>query len=107
MPYLFLAAAITCEVIATLSLRASDGFTKAPFAVVVVVGYVLSFGLLSAGLQRGLPLGVAYGIWAAVGVASVAILSVPLFGETITLVQAGGIALVIAGVVAIELGAEH
>jgi small multidrug resistance pump len=105
MGYLFLAAAILSEVIATLSLRASDGFTKWPFVAVLVVGYVLSFVGLSAALGRDVPLGLAYGIWAAVGVASVAVLSIPLFGETLTGIQVGGLVLVIAGVVALELGA--
>ncbi|MGX6449002.1 DMT family transporter [Patulibacter sp. S7RM1-6] len=107
MGYVFLAGAIGSEIAATLSLRASEGFSKLPFAVVVVLGYVAAFALLSAALQRGVPLSVGYGIWAAAGVALVALLSVPLFGETITVVQAGGLALVIAGVAAIELGAAH
>lgn len=107
MGYLFLAAAIVSEIAATLSLRASDGFSKAGFGVIVVVGYVTSFTLLSLALQRDVPLGVAYGVWAAIGIATVAVLSVPLFGETLTAIQAGGIALVIAGVVAIEAGAAH
>lgn len=107
MGYAFLAGAIASELAAALSLRASEGFSKAPFVVVVVIGYVAAFVLLSAALQRGVPLSVGYGIWAAAGVALVALLSVPLFGETITAVQAGGLLLVIAGVAAIELGAAH
>lgn len=105
MGYLFLASAILSEVIATLSLRASDGFSRWPFVAVLVVGYVLSFVALSAALGRGVPLGLAYGIWAAVGVAAVAVLSIPLFGETLSRLQVGGLVLVIAGVVALELGA--
>lgn len=107
MAYLFLTLAITTEVVATISLRASEGFTRPTFAVIVVAGYIAAFLFLSMALERGLPLGIAYGIWAAAGVAAVAILSVPIFGETITTLQAGGIALVIAGVTAIELGGTH
>ncbi len=107
MAYLFLTLAITTEVVATISLRASEGFSRPGFAVIVVTGYIAAFLFLSMALERGLPLGIAYGIWAAAGVAAVAILSVPIFGETITTLQAGGIALVIAGVTAIELGGTH
>lgn len=107
MGYAFLAGAIMSEVIATLSLRASEGFSKWPYVVVIVVGYIAAFALLSAALERGLSLGIAYGIWAAAGVASVAILSIPLFGETLTAVQVGGIVLVIGGVLALELGGAH
>lgn len=53
MGYVFLAAAVVSEVIATMSLRASDGFSKGGFAVVVVLGYVAAFGFLSLALQRG------------------------------------------------------
>lgn len=108
MGYLFLAGAILSEVVATLSLRASDGFRQPAYVAILVVGYLASFALLSAALGRGVPLGLAYGIWAAIGVALVAVLSIPLFGESLTAVQVAGLALVIAGVVALELGAaEH
>lgn len=107
MGYLFLSVAIASEILATLSLRASEGFSKPQFAVVVVAGYLIAFVGLSLALQRGLPLGVAYGTWAAAGVALVAVLSVPLFDETLTPIQIGGIALVVAGVLALELGGEH
>ncbi|MDQ4039948.1 MAG: SMR family transporter [Actinomycetota bacterium] len=107
MGYLFLAGAIASEVVATLSLRASEGFSKLGFAAVVVVGYVVAFVLLSFTLTRGVPLGVAYGIWAAVGVAAVAVLSIPLFGEGLSPIQVGGLVLVVLGVVALEAGGSH
>lgn len=104
MGYLLLAGAILAEIIATLSLRASEGFSRLGFAVVVVVGYLAAFGLLSQALVRDVPLGVAYGIWAAVGVAAVAVLSIPLFGESLSRIQVGGLGLVIVGVVALQAG---
>lgn len=107
MGYVFLGAAICAEVVATLSLRASDGFAKAPYAIVVVIGYIAAFALLAMALQRNLPLGVAYGIWAAIGVAAVALLSVPLFGESLSVVQAAGLVLVMLGVFALEAGGSH
>lgn len=105
MGYVFLAGAITAEIAATLSLRASEGFSRLGFAVVVVVGYIVAFALLSLALTRDVPLGVAYGIWAAIGVAAVAVLSSPLFGESLIAIQVGGLVLVIAGIVALEAGA--
>lgn len=105
MGYVFLAGAITAEIVATLSLRASEGFSRLGFAVVVVVGYIVAFALLSLALTRDVPLGVAYGIWAAIGVAAVTVLSSPLFGESLIAIQVGGLVLVIAGIVALEAGA--
>lgn len=107
MTYVLLIGAIASEVVATMSLRASEGFSKPQLKVLVAVGYIAAFTALSFALQRGLPLGVAYGIWAASGVALVAHLSWPVFGESLTPVQGAGIALVIAGVLTLELGAAH
>jgi small multidrug resistance pump len=104
--YLFLALAIVTEVVATVSLKLSEGFTRLGPSVVVVVGYLLAIGLLSQALARGLGVSVAYGVWAAAGVALVAIAGAVLLGESLTWVQVGGIALVIGGVLALELGAR-
>jgi small multidrug resistance pump len=107
MPWLFLAGAIVSEVVATTFLKLSEGFTKLVPSIVVVVGYVAAFGMLSQALTRGMTIGVAYGVWAAVGIALVAIVGAAFLGESMTWVQVGGIALVIAGVLALELGAAH
>ena len=106
MPYVLLAVAIACEVVGTVSLKLSEGFTRLVPSVVVAVGYLAAFGFLSQALARGLGVGVAYGLWAAAGVALVAIAGTVLFGETLTSIQVGGIGLVIAGVLALELGAR-
>lgn len=65
MKWVFLTLAIVFEVTATLALRASEGFTKLGYVAVVVVGYAGAFLALNLVLRRGLPIGVAYGIWAA------------------------------------------
>jgi small multidrug resistance pump len=72
-----------------------------------VLGYALSFWLLSIVLVRGMPVGVAYAIWSAVGVATVALLAWWLFGEGLNVVQGVGLVLIIVGVVALELGGAH
>jgi small multidrug resistance pump len=107
VPWLFLAGAILSEVVATVALKVSDGFSRLVPSIVVVIGYVIAFGLLSQALTRGMTIGVAYGVWSAVGVALVAIVGAVFFGEVMTVVQVGGIVLVIAGVLALELGAAH
>lgn len=105
--WLWLAVAIVAEVSGTVALKLSDGFTRLVPSVVVVAGYGLAFYGLSQALARGLPLGIAYGVWAATGVALVAIIGAVFLGEGLTWVQIGGIVLVIGGVLALELGAEH
>jgi small multidrug resistance pump len=106
MVWVLLAGAILSEVMATISLRLSEGFSKAIPSTVVVVGYVLSFVLLAQVLKRGLSVGVAYGIWAAVGVSLVALIGAVFLGESLTWIQVGGLVLVIAGVVAVQSGAS-
>lgn len=101
-----LVAAILCEVTGTISLRmASTG--RRVWWVVVGAGYVLAFVMLSVALANGLPLGVAYGIWAAAGVALTAVLSRILFKEPLTWVMGFGIVLIICGVLLIEFGTAH
>lgn len=106
MMWLFLAGAILTEVTATLLLRvASTG--KRRWYVPVAVGYLLAFTLLTLTLEEGMNLGVAYGIWAAAGVALTALASCVFFKETITPVMMLGLGLIIGGVLLIELGAAH
>ncbi|CCF62946.1 multidrug efflux SMR transporter [Nocardia cyriacigeorgica] len=107
MTFLFLALAIVSEISATVSLKLSEGFTKLVPSIVVVVGYAAAFVFLSQALKRGMAVGVAYGIWSAVGVAAVALIGALFLDERLTPVQFGGIALVILGVVALELGGAH
>ena len=100
--WLMLAGAILSEVVATLSLRASEGFSRAGPTALMAVGYLVSFVLLAQALKRGMGIGVAYAVWAGVGVALVAILGRVLFNEPLSAVTAAGIALIIGGVVIVE-----
>ena len=103
-----LAGAILIEVLATLSLRASDGFRRKGWIAPVTLGYLASFYLLWWSLSLGMPVGIAYGIWTACGVALVAVIARFLFAEPLTWVMVAGIALIVAGVLTIELaGAVH
>lgn len=102
--WFLLIGAIVCEVAATLSLRAS--VDNAAWVGLVIVGYVLAFALLGLTLRTGFPIGVAYGIWGAVGVALVALFGVFLFDEALGWPAITGIALIIGGVGLIETGSR-
>ena len=97
-----LACAIVVEVFATLSLRASDGLRKRAWIVPVTAGYLASFYLLWLTLSLGMPVGIAYGVWTACGVALVAVIARYLFAEPLTWVMVLGIGLIVAGVLTIE-----
>ena len=100
-----LGGAIISEVSATLALR--QALNQPGFYVMVGIGYALAFILLSLTLKAGMPLGVAYGIWSAGGVAVTAIASRYLFGEPLTRTMVAGIVLIMAGVLLVELGSAH
>lgn len=106
MTWVFLVAAILSEVGATMSLRASDGLARKAWILPVTGGYLLAFVFLSLALSEGIALGVAYGIWAASGVALTAVLARFLFREPLTRTMAVGILLISAGVLIVELGAD-
>lgn len=101
--WLALFAGIVVEVFSTLGLRASDGFRDKRWIVPVLIGYVGSFSLIWLALHLGMPVGIAYGVWSASGVALVALLARFLFGERLTGLMVAGIGLIIAGVLVIEL----
>ncbi|MEV5411250.1 multidrug efflux SMR transporter [Thermopolyspora sp. NPDC052614] len=107
MVWVLLVGAILCEVTGTIALRLSDGFTKPIPAAVVVVTYLASFVLLAQVLKRGMAVGVVYGVWAAIGIALVALIGAAFLGDSLTWVQIGGLGLVIVGVVALEAGGAH
>ena len=101
---MLLIAAIVTEVAATLSLRASQD--NPAWLAVVVVGYAVAFILLALVLREGLAVGVAYGIWGASGTALTAVLAAVFFRDALTWAIAAGIALIIAGVLFVELGSR-
>jgi small multidrug resistance pump len=96
-PVLWLALAIGAEVVATTSLKLSDGFTRLGWGAVVVVGYGISFYAMSVAL-RSIPLGVVYAVWSGVGTAAIVVIGYVLFREVLDVIKLAGIGLIIVGV---------
>jgi small multidrug resistance pump len=103
MPYLLLLLAIISEVIGTLSLKASDGFTRFWPSVVVVIGYGLAFTLLAQTL-KSLGVGPTYATWSALGTVGAAVGGWLIFGEKMSPLSIGGMGIVIAGIVIMQWG---
>lgn len=101
--WVYMLAAIAAEVAATMSLRKAVASSKRWY-LVVAVGYVVAFTLISLALAAGMPLAVAYGVWTAVGVAATAVLSHLIFDEPFSPLMSMGIVLVIGGVLLLEFG---
>ncbi|HMB39784.1 MAG TPA: multidrug efflux SMR transporter [Wenzhouxiangellaceae bacterium] len=108
MHWIYLALAIVFEVAGTTALKAAEGFTR-PWPVVVVgIGYMAAFLFLGLSL-KSLPVGIAYAIWAALGVVLIAVSGWLVFGERLDGWAIAGIVLIVAGVVMIGgfSGAAH
>jgi small multidrug resistance pump len=106
MGYLLLGVAIAAEVAATTAMKYSEGFSKLWPSLFTGVGYVISFVLLAQAL-KSMSIGTAYAIWSGVGTATVAALGLVLFGEELSFAKVAGIVLIIAGVVALNMGGAH
>jgi len=100
----FLCGAIAAEVTGTLALRASQD--NPAWLIVVAVGYFTAFFMLTRVLRAGVPVGVAYGIWGAIGTALIAGIATVLFGDPFTTPIVVGIGLIIAGVLMVEFGSH-
>ena len=101
-----LSFAIVTEVAATVALRYSEGFTKPAPSAIVVLGYGASFWLLALVL-RELSIGTTYAVWSAAGTALIAAVGVFAFGEPATALKLASLALIILGVVGLNLGGSH
>ncbi|HEY8452520.1 MAG: SMR family transporter [Micromonosporaceae bacterium] len=99
-----LAAAILLEVSGTLALRAA--VDHAGWYALTAAGYLGAFAALARLLRLGMGVGVAYGVWAASGVALTALLATVLFGDPLTWIMALGVVLIGAGVLCVEIGSQ-
>jgi small multidrug resistance pump len=102
MNWLYLSCAILTEVIGTLSLKASDGLTRLGYLPVIVVAYATSFYCLSFTL-KSIPVGIAYAVWSGAGIVLIVFFSWLAFRQSLDLAALIGIALIIAGVLVLNL----
>jgi small multidrug resistance pump len=102
MSWLYLMIAIAAEVLGTSFLRASQGFTKPLPSLAVVIGYGLAFFFLSLTL-RDIPVGIAYAVWSGAGVTLITAIAWIFFDQKLDAAAILGIALIVAGVVVLNL----
>ena len=100
--WIYLGLAIISEVIATTSLKSTEGFTKFFPSTIVVIGYCVAFYFLSLTLDS-IPVGVVYAVWSGAGIVGIAILSWIIYGQSLDLGTGIGMALIIAGIVVMRL----
>lgn len=103
MGYVYLLLAITAEIIGTTLLKYTDGFTKLWPSVGSLAGYAVAFVLLAQTL-KSLEVGVTYALWSGIGTAAIAVIGAIAFKEPVTAAKIAGIALIILGVILLNLG---
>lgn len=106
MGYLTLSGAIVAEILATTSMKYSDGFSKLWPSLVTALGYGVAFVLLAQTLKT-IPVGTAYAVWAGAGTALIAAIGMVFLGEAVTVARVIGVFLVIGGVIVLNLGGAH
>ncbi|BBP44911.1 multidrug transporter [Thiosulfatimonas sediminis] len=100
--WVYLLLATVAEVIATSALKATEDFTKFWPTLIVVIGYVIAFYFLTLSLKQ-IPIGVAYAVWAGLGIVFISLIGWWLYGQMLDLPAMLGIALILAGVLVINL----
>lgn len=102
MGWFYLALAIVFEIAGTVNLKLSEGLSKLWPSLAVAVFYILSFGCLSLAL-KSVPLSVAYAVWSAIGITAIAAIGILWFGEPATVAKLIAIALIVIGVVMLQM----
>lgn len=106
MAYLFLVIAIGAEVVGTSLLKSTDGFTRLWPTVFTLAAYGTAFAFLAQAV-KSVPVGVAYAMWSGLGTVAIVAIGAAFLGEPLTVTKALGVALVVAGVVILNLGGSH
>lgn len=100
--YIYLAIAIIAEVIATSALKAVDGLHRPLPLLLVIAGYLTAFWMLSL-VMRSIPVGIAYALWAGLGIVLVSLAALFLYGQRPDLPAMLGMGLIVGGVAVIQL----
>jgi quaternary ammonium compound-resistance protein SugE len=101
LAWVLLVTAGLLEIVWSVSMKASHGFTKPNFTMVTLVAAALSFWLLGLALRQ-LPVGTAYAVWTGIGAVGATILGIALFGESLSLARVGCIALIVCGILGLK-----
>lgn len=102
--WIALAGAIALEIAGTVSMKLSQGFSRPLPSALLFVFYGASFALMTIAVKR-IDVSVSYAIWSGVGTATIALIGVGWFRESLTGIQVASIVLIIAGVIGLRVGA--
>jgi small multidrug resistance pump len=104
--WLLVAASIVAEVVGTVALKYSDGFSKVLPSGAAATCYALAIWLMAVAM-RHLDMGITYAVWAGSGTAATALVGIALFGEQLGTVKTLGLVCVVGGVVMLNVGSPR
>ena len=102
LAWMLLVVAGLLEIVWSVSMKASHGFTKHHFTAITIIAAWLSFGLLGLALRQ-LPVGTAYAVWTGIGAVGAAVLGIVIFSESLSAARIGCIALIVCGILGLKL----
>ena len=102
LAWLLLVVAGLLEIVWSVSMKASHGFTKHHYTAITFVAAWVSFWLLGLAMRQ-LPVGTAYAVWTGIGAVGTAILGIYLFAEPATALRLMCIGLILCGIVGLKL----
>ena len=104
--WLLVAISVVAEVVGTVALKYSDGFSRLLPSGAAAACYALAIWLMAVAMRQ-LDMGITYAVWAASGTAATALVGIAFFGEHMSSVKALGLVCVVAGVVMLNLGGQR
>ncbi|WP_459546511.1 DMT family transporter [Nocardia sp. X0981] len=107
MSLVLLGSAIVAEIIGTSLLKATEGFTRLWPTIAALTAYALAFVFLARAISRGMQVGFAYAVWSGLGTTLIVIVGALFLGESLSATKIAGVALVVAGVVTLNLAGAH
>ena len=101
-PYLLLGVSIVAEVVATSALKSSQGLTRLGPSALAVLGYCVAFYLVSK-VMNHMATGVVYAVWSGLGIVLISLVGWLLYGQKLDLPAVIGMAMIVGGVLVIQL----
>lgn len=105
MSWAYLIAATLLDVIATIAMKQSEGFSKIMPTIIAVITFAMSICALALALQK-LDITPVYLIWVGLGSAIITVVGVMVYHETISFLKIASIILIVAGVIGISVSSK-
>ena len=105
MGWIYLILGVIAEVSGATAMKMSQGFTRLIPSILIFIFYGLSLTLVTLSL-KSIKVGVAYAVWAGLGVAIISLISIFWFKETTSLIKTIAVLMILSGVIILNISGE-